>query len=56
MMYMYDVIAVVLTGISHVLLYIQLIRYHRLSYTMMIVVSIVFMILLVIVVTVTCYP
>src|SRR5690625_3347449 len=55
-MYMYDVIAVVLIGISHVLLYIQLIRYHRLSYTMIVAVSIVFIILLGIVVTVTGYP
>src|SRR5690625_5894867 len=54
-MHIYDLIAFVLIGISHVLLYIQLIRYHRLSYTMMIVVSIVFMILVGIVVTVTGY-
>ncbi len=55
-MHMYDVIAVMLIGIGHVLLYIQLIRYHRLSYSMVVVVSIIFMLLLGIVVTVTGYP
>src|SRR5699024_6403136 len=54
--HIYDLIAFVLIGISHVLLYIQLIRYHRLSYTMVVSVSIVFMILLGIIVTVTGYP
>ncbi|EEM18168.1 Histidine kinase domain protein [Bacillus pseudomycoides DSM 12442] len=49
-------IAIMLIGISHVLLYIQLIRYNRLSYTMVIALSIVFTILLGIVVTVTGYP
>jgi len=43
-------------GISHVLLYFQLIRYNRLSYTMVITLSIVFTILLGIVVTITGYP
>lgn len=43
-------------GISHVLLYFQLIRYNRLSYTMVIALSIVFTILLGIVVTITGYP
>src|SRR5690625_2198633 len=43
-------------GISHVLLYLQLIRYNRLSYTMVIVLSIVFSIFLGTVVTVTGYP
>lgn len=55
-MYVYDMIAIMLTGISHVLLYIQLIRYNRLSYTMVIALSIVFTILLGIVVIVTGYP
>ncbi|AIK38773.1 putative membrane protein [Bacillus pseudomycoides] len=55
-MYVYDMIAIMLIGISHVLLYIQLIRYNRLSYTMVIALSIVFTILLGIVVTVTGYP
>ncbi|MEI4831595.1 GHKL domain-containing protein [Bacillus sp. FJAT-53711] len=55
-MYVYDIVAFGLIGISHVLLYIQLIRYNRLSYTMVIALSIVFMILLGIVVTVTGYP
>src|SRR5690625_3245298 len=55
-MQMYDIIAVMLIGIGHVLLYIQLIRYHRLSYSMVVVVSIIFMLLLGIVVTVTGYP
>ena len=55
-MHIYDLAAFVMIGISHVLLYIQLIRYHRLSYTMVVSVSIVFMILLGIIVTVTGYP
>ncbi|WP_068677113.1 GHKL domain-containing protein [Oceanobacillus sp. Castelsardo] len=55
-MYVYDLAAIILIGISHVLLYFQLIRYNRLSYTMVIALSIVFTILLGIVVTVTGYP
>lgn len=55
-MYIYYLIAIVLMGISHVLLYLQLIRYQRLSYTMVIAVSIIFTILLSIVITVTGYP
>lgn len=55
-MYVYDMIAIILIGISHVFLYVQLIRYHRLSYTMIITLSIVFTILLAIVVTVSGYP
>lgn len=55
-MYVYDIIAIMLIGISHVLLYIRLIRYNRLSYVMVIALSIVFTILLGIVVTVTGYP
>lgn len=55
-MHIYDLVAFMMIGMSHVLLYIQLIRYHRLSYTMIVAVSIVFMILLGIVVTVTGYP
>lgn len=55
-MYIYDIVAIMLIGISHVLLYIQLIRYSRLSYTMLITLSIVFTILLGIVVTATGYP
>lgn len=43
-------------GISHVFLYLQLIRYNRLSYTMVIALSIVFTILLGLVVTLTGYP
>src|SRR5690625_4419789 len=55
-MYIYGFIGLVLISISHVLLYTQLIRYHRLSYTMVIAVSIVFTILLGIAITVTGYP
>lgn len=55
-MYVYDIVAIILIGISHVLFYFQLIRYHRLSYPMVITLSIVFTILLGIVVTVTGYP
>lgn len=55
-MHIYDIIASILIGISHVLLFISLIRYHRMSYSMVIVLSVVFTILLGIVVTVTGYP
>lgn len=55
-MYVYDMAALVLIGISHVLLYIRLIRYNRLSYKMVIALSFIFTILLGIVVTVTGYP
>lgn len=55
-MYVYDIIAIILIGISHVLLYLELIRYHRLSYIMVAFLSIVFTILLGIVVTATGYP
>jgi len=55
-MYVYDIVAIMLIGISHVLLYLQLIRYHRLSYTMVFALSIIFTILLGIVVTITGYP
>ncbi|MED2041225.1 GHKL domain-containing protein [Bacillus wiedmannii] len=55
-MYMYDLFAILLTSISHTFLYIQLIRYNRLSYRMLIALSAVCIILLAIVVTVTRYP
>lgn len=55
-MNVYDLVAIVLIGVSHVLLYIQLIRYNRLSYKMVFSLSIIFTILLGIVVTVTRYP
>ncbi|MEH6935073.1 GHKL domain-containing protein [Bacillus sp. JJ783] len=55
-MYIYDVFALLLTSMSHTFLYIQLIRYNRLSYRMLASLSVVFIILLVIVVTVTRYP
>lgn len=55
-MYVYDISAIFLIGISHVLLYFQLIRYNRLSYTMVIILSVIFTILLGLVVSVTGYP
>src|SRR5690625_3902059 len=55
-MYIYDMIAFLLIGMSHVLLYFQFIRYNRLSYLMIITLSVVFTILLSFVVTVTGYP
>ncbi|PGM63211.1 ATP-binding protein [Bacillus cereus] len=55
-MYIYDLFALLLTSMSHTFLYIQLIRYNRLSYRMLVVLSAVFIILLAIVVTVTRYP
>lgn len=55
-MYIYDLFAILLTSISHTFLYIQLIRYNRLSVRMLIALSAVFIILLAIVVTVTRYP
>ncbi|MED1115445.1 GHKL domain-containing protein [Bacillus paramycoides] len=55
-MYIYDLFALLLTSMSHTFLYIQLIRYNRLSYRMLAGLSAVFIILLAIVVTVTRYP
>lgn len=55
-MYIYDIVALVFVGISHVIFYIQLIRYTRLSTVLVMALSIVFTILLGIVVTVTGYP
>ncbi|WP_426949968.1 GHKL domain-containing protein [Bacillus mycoides] len=55
-MYIYDVFALLLTSMSHTFLYIQLIRYSRLSYGMLAALSAVFILLLGIIVTVTGYP
>ncbi|AJG71612.1 histidine kinase-, DNA gyrase B-, and HSP90-like ATPase family protein [Bacillus anthracis] len=55
-MYIYDLFAILLTSMCHTFLYIQLIRYNRLSVRMLIALSTVFIILLAIVVTVTRYP
>lgn len=55
-MYIYDIAAVMLVGLSHVFLYFQLIRYHRMSYSMIVTLSIIFTILLGMAVTVTGYP
>lgn len=55
-MYMYDLISVVLVGLSHSALYLLLIRYNRLPYKTVIALSIAFTILLGFVVTVTGYP
>jgi|SRR5690625_212116 len=55
-MYIYDIVAIFIIGISHVLLYFQLIRYNRLSYAMIIILSVIFTLLLGIVVSVTGYP
>ncbi|MBP3972682.1 ATP-binding protein, partial [Bacillus sp. WL1] len=55
-MYIYDLFAILLTSMCHTFLYIQLIRYNRLSVRMLIALSAVFIILLAIVVTVTRYP
>lgn len=55
-MYVYDFIAIMLIGMSHILLYFELIHYRRLSYIKLIFLSIIFTILLGIVVTVTGYP
>lgn len=55
-MHPYDLIAILLIGISHILFYLLLIRYQSLSYWMTAIVSIIFTILLLIVVTITGYP
>ncbi|PES99448.1 ATP-binding protein [Bacillus cereus] len=55
-MYIYDLFALLLTSMSHTFLYIQLIRYNRLSYRMLVILSAVFIVLLAVVVTVTRYP
>ncbi|GGP10988.1 sensor histidine kinase [Oceanobacillus neutriphilus] len=55
-MFVYDVIAIILIGISHVIFYFELIRYNRLPYIMVITLSFIFTILLGVVVAVTGYP
>lgn len=55
-MILYDILSIILIGISHVVFYFQLIRYRQLSYPMTIIISIIFTILLGIVVTMTGYP
>lgn len=55
-MILYDILSIILIGISHVVFYFQLIRYRQLSYPMKIIISIIFTILLGIVVTMTGYP
>lgn len=56
MMYMYDILASVLTGILHLVLYLLLIRHDRLPVKTVILLSIIFTILLGFIVTVTGYP
>lgn len=55
-MYIYDIVALLCTGISHFVLYFYLIRYDRISLPYMILLSIVFSILLGTIITVTGYP
>lgn len=55
-MYIYDLVAMVLIGLCHVMLYLYFIRYDRLSYPLIFLISIVFTVLLATIVTVTGYP
>lgn len=55
-MYLYDVIAIVFIGLSHFLLYFTLIRYDRISFPFIILISLVFTVLLGTIITVTGYP
>lgn len=55
-MFIYDLLAIVLIGMSHVLFFLYLIRYSRFSNGMVVGLSIVFTILLSLIVTVTGYP
>jgi two-component system, LytTR family, sensor histidine kinase AgrC len=55
-MFGYDVLAIVLTGISHVLIYIYFIRYNRMSYPLVIAISVVLTILIALFITLTGYP
>src|SRR5699024_5687422 len=55
-MYVYDIVAIILIGISHAYLYLQLIQYKRLSWKLLTAVSVIFTVILGIIVTVTGYP
>src|SRR5699024_384934 len=55
-MYVYDIVALLCSGISHFVLYFYLIRYDRISLPYMILLSIAFSILLGTIITVRGYP
>ena len=55
-MLFYHIASLILIGICHIYLYILCIRYHRMSYTLITVLSVLFTVLLAIAVTVTGYP
>lgn len=55
-MYIYDIVALVLTGFSHFFLYFYLIRYEGISFPFVILLSLVFTVLLSVIITVTGYP
>lgn len=55
-MYLYDILAIICTGLSHFFLYFYLIRYERISFPIIILISLVFTVLLSIIITVTGYP
>src|SRR5699024_8956292 len=55
-MYLYDIVAIICTGLSHFFLYFYLIRYERISFPIIILISLVFTVLLSIIITVTGYP
>lgn len=55
-MFIYDVIAFIFIGISHILFYLKLIRYNKMSTLMIFTISVIFTIFLSTVVTMTGYP
>lgn len=55
-MYVYDLIAIILIAISHVYLYLNLIKYKQMSWRLLTTISVIFTILLMIIVTATGFP
>lgn len=55
-MYIYDIISLLLIGLSHFLLYFTLIRYERISFWVIVLISLVSTVLLSTIITVTGYP
>lgn len=55
-MYIYDLVSLILIGLSHFVLYFTLIRYERISFWLIVLISLVFTLLLGTVITVTGYP
>lgn len=52
-MYIYDLLAILLISICHIFLYVKLIRYDKLSFKMLSLMSVIFAVLLIIVISIT---